>query len=116
MRRMLTALYFTFAAGAAGAATITIEAPAADEVETVRQIYDCGGARVEVVYHNAGTISLAVLTIGGETIVASNVLAASGVRYAGAQYVWWTKGDDADLYDLTQGEDAPPVSCRTLAP
>ena len=114
-----TAATFSFvvaAASAAGAATITIDIPDADGAEAVRQTYDCGGSQIEAVYHNAGPVSLAVLTIGGETVVASNVIAASGARYAGAQYVWWTKGDTADLYDLMQGEDAPPVSCRALNP
>jgi len=110
MRKTIAAI-FVLAATAANAATITIDVPDADGAETIRQTYDCGGTRVEAVYHNAGSVSLAVLTIGGETVVASNVIAASGARYAGAHYVWWTRGDSADLYDLTKGEDAPPVAC-----
>ena len=42
-----------------------------------------------------------------------NVLSASGARYAGRQYTWWTKGNSADFYDLTKGEDArPEFSCE----
>jgi membrane-bound inhibitor of C-type lysozyme len=52
-----------------------------------------------------------VLTIGDETIIAVTVLSGSGAKYAGQHYVWWTKGAHADLYDLTKGEDAPPLSC-----
>ena len=45
--------------------------------------------------------------------MASNVLSASGARYAGGQYIWWSKGDTADLYDLTEGgEETPAASCR----
>lgn len=117
MRTIIAAtLSFVLAASAAGAATITIDIPDANEADTVSRIYDCGDSQIEAVYHNAGPVSLAVLTIGGETVVASNVIAASGARYAGAQYVWWTKGDTADLYDLMQGEDAQPVNCRAPNP
>jgi membrane-bound inhibitor of C-type lysozyme len=115
MRNFAATLFFMLAAAsAAGAATITIDVPDAGEAEAVRQAYDCAGSEVEAVYYNAGPVSLAVLTIKGETVVASNVIAASGARYADAQYIWWTRGDAADLYDLMQGEDAPPVSCRAL--
>ena len=37
------------------------------------------------------------------------MIAASGARYAAANYVWWSKGTDAELYDISQGEDAPPI-------
>ncbi len=66
-------------------------------------------------YVNAGDNSLAVLTLGDRTVVAVTVLSASGAKYAGQNYVWWTKGDNADLYDLTKGEDAPAVmSCEAV--
>jgi membrane-bound inhibitor of C-type lysozyme len=115
MQRIIAAASFLIATTVANAATISFDVPEAETADAISQTYDCRGEQVLVVYHNAGPVSLAVLTIGGETVVASNVIAASGARYAGAQYVWWTKGDGADLYDLMQGEDAPPVACRVLA-
>ncbi len=115
MHRMIAAAFLSMAT-AANAATITIDVPGAEASDVVALTYDCGERQVEAVYHNADGISLVVLTIGDETVVAANVIAASGARYAGAQYIWWTKGDSADLYDLMQGEDAPPVSCRASNP
>lgn len=115
MRQALIALLISLAPGLASAAVITIPLPAETEVETIEAAYDCGGDAVTVSYINAGGISLAVLAIGGETVVAANVVSGSGARYAGAQYIWWTKGDDAMLYDLTQGgEDEPAAHCTAV--
>lgn len=91
-------------------AAITIDVPHALRVDRSRLTYDCAGMPVEVEYLNAGGTSLATLSLGGEFIVAANVIAASGARYAGERLIWWTKGDKADLYDLTKSEDTP-VSC-----
>lgn len=102
----------TVAATPPAAAQIVIPLPAGIEVRTIVETYDCGGRDVGVTYINAGDIALAVLEIGGETVVAANVISASGARYAGGRFVWWSKGNRADLYDLTAGgEDAPGESC-----
>lgn len=112
MKRMvISALVFCAAASAVSAAEITITLPEGLEADRSKAVYACGDREIPVEYINAGPVSLAVLTLGEETIVASNVISASGARYAGGQYIWWTKGDEASLYDLTQGEDAPPVAC-----
>jgi membrane-bound inhibitor of C-type lysozyme len=75
--------------------------------------YQCDAdQRISVEYINVGANSLAVVRIGEETVIASNVMAASGAKYAGGRYEWWTKGDEATLYDLTKGENAPGVNCR----
>lgn len=92
-------------------ATITITVPDAGEVTRIEQSYDCGGTPVAVEYINAGGTSLATLSLKGQFVVASNVIAASGARYAGGPYIWWSKGDGADLYDQLQGEDKP-VACK----
>lgn len=105
----------TMAASASAAElAVSISIPVMGEtgVSTTSAAYDCDGREVAATYINAGSVSLAVLNIDGETVVASNVIAASGAKYAGAQYIWWTKGEEADLYDLTEaGEDAPTASC-----
>ncbi len=64
--------------------------------------YQCDGdQRISVEYINVNATSLAVLTLADETVVTVNVLAASGAKYAGGRYEWWTKGDEATLDDLT---------------
>lgn len=95
------------------AATITIDVPDALKVDRSKLSYDCAGTPVDVEYINAGAVSLATLSLDGKFVVAANVIAASGARYAGERLIWWTKGDNADLYDLTVSEDTP-VSCKAV--
>lgn len=115
MRLNLTAIIFAAATSAAMASTVTLELPGDAKVDRNSVDYKCGDQAVKVEYINAGNNSLAVLTRGDLTIVAVTVLSGSGARYAGQQYVWWTKGDNADLYDLTRGEEAPAVlSCEAV--
>lgn len=111
MRLFLAALVLTSAAGTASATTVTFELPGDATVDRQAISYKCGDRDVKAEYINAGSNSLVVLTLGDQAVVAVTVLSGSGAKYAGQQYVWWTKGDSADLYDLTKGEDAPPLSC-----
>ncbi|PXW61764.1 META domain-containing protein [Chelatococcus asaccharovorans] len=92
-------------------AAITIEVPSTAAVRTVKVDYACGDRIVDATYFNAGEVSLVSLSWTGEFVVAANVLAASGAKYAGGRYIWWTKGKTADLYDLTKGENAEPLAC-----
>lgn len=72
--------------------------------------YDCEGAEsFDVEYVNAAPNFLAFVPVDGATYLFASVVSASGARYAAANYVWWTKGTDADLYDVTLGEDAAPI-------
>ena len=91
---------------------LQIELPGA--VEQVEAVYRCPDTEISTTYYNAESNALAVLRFGDQTLVMTNVLAASGAKYAGGPYVWWTKGETADLYDLMKGEDAAPVSCTEV--
>lgn len=72
--------------------------------------YECEGAEpFQVEYVNAAPVFLAFVPVNGEKLIFVNVIAASGARYASGQYVWWTKGGSADLYDTITGEDGAPV-------
>jgi membrane-bound inhibitor of C-type lysozyme len=79
------------------------------ERKTVK--YGCQGDvdSIAVDYINAAPNYLALIPLEGSTLVFNTVLAASGAKYAAGKYVWWNKGTDADLYDLTQGANAKPV-------
>ncbi|MCR4266377.1 MliC family protein [Nitratireductor sp. ZSWI3] len=110
MRHFAIALVAVFAAvPAANAETVAIDLPGT--LERTEVAYRCADSEIAATYYNAGSNALAVLRFGEQTLVMANVLAASGAKYAGGQYVWWTKGDTADLYDMMKGEDADPVSC-----
>lgn len=96
----------------ASAGEIVISVP--DDVEVISDsiLYACGDDSVSATYYNAGEISLVELEMEDQTIVASNVLSGSGAKYAGGVYIWWSKGDAADLYNIMEDpEMAKPVNC-----
>ncbi|NTJ42676.1 hypothetical protein G6L28_08715 [Agrobacterium larrymoorei] len=105
---------------ALGAATplraddITLPMPGDTKVEQVTARYQCGAEVVSVVYINAGSVNLARLEMGNTIIVASSIISASGAKYAGGPYIWWSKGDNADLYDVMRDPDMKdPRHCET---
>ncbi len=112
LKSMVLVVVLLAAASAAHADTLTIDLPGAAERQTVA--YICGdGTKATAEYINAGSNALAIVTLDGKTLLMANVLSGSGARYAGQQYVWWTKGNFADFYDLAKGENAPPeFSCE----
>jgi len=78
------------------------------EFKTVK--YDCEGIpSFDVEYINAAPNFLVIIPVQADTYVFTAVTAASGVRYVAGNFVWWTKGTDAEWYDVTQGDDAPPA-------
>ncbi|NUS71680.1 MAG: META domain-containing protein [Ensifer adhaerens] len=107
-----TALKLASMTAASEGADVTIRIPGADAVDRQSVRYDCGGKAIEAEYINAGPVSLVTFTIDGTFVVASNVIAASGAKYAGGQYVWWTKGEEATLYDATKGEEDQGTACK----
>lgn len=108
------AVLVRFAAVPAPASNIVIPVPAGTNVQEIKATYVCDDKSVaELVYINAGGFSLATLARKGEFLVLANVLSGSGARYAGGPFIWWSKGRGADLYDLTKGENAPPIATCT---
>ncbi|MHB1103575.1 MAG: MliC family protein [Devosia sp.] len=105
------ALLLPFVGGARAAETsfqlgLAIKGDA--ELRTVT--YDCEGIpSFDVEYINAAPNFLAVIPVQADTYVFTAVTAASGVKYVAGNFVWWTKGADAEWYDVTQGEAAPPA-------
>lgn len=111
--KLFLAAAFLTVAAAARADQLTLELPGGAAAERSTVTYSCdGGGSLKAEYINAGANSLAVVQHDGQSIVMVSVLAGSGARYAGRQYVWWTKGNSADFYDLTKSEDAPEFSCK----
>jgi membrane-bound inhibitor of C-type lysozyme len=78
------------------------------EIKVVK--YDCEGHDpLTVQYLNASPNFLALIPIEGQTLIFVNTISASGAKYQAGQYVWWNKGSDATLSDVTEGLDAAPV-------
>ena len=80
------------------------------ERRVVKYSCDAASELVSVEYLNAHPNFLALMEVDGEKLIFVSALAASGVRYVSGQYVWWTKGSDASLYDETAGADAEPIA------
>jgi membrane-bound inhibitor of C-type lysozyme len=74
--------------------------------------YGCQGVfdSLAVDYLNAAPNYLAMIPLDGSTLLFNTVLAGSGAKYVSGKYVWWNKGNDASLYDLTEGANAKPVA------
>jgi membrane-bound inhibitor of C-type lysozyme len=100
---------------AASSLVITLGATGDFDRKTVK--YGCEGDvdALSVDYINAAPNYLALIPLDGSTLLFNTVLAASGAKYAAGKYVWWNKGTDAALYDLTLGANAKPVlTCSEL--
>ncbi|NSX85952.1 hypothetical protein G6L86_10170 [Agrobacterium tumefaciens] len=107
----LAAFSISVATGAM-AEDLVIPLPNDTTVEKVETVYQCAADKVEAVYFNAGEISLVRLGLKDSVTVAANVISGSGAKYQGGIYVWWSKGEEADLYDLmADPEMKKPVHC-----
>ncbi|WP_375617423.1 MULTISPECIES: MliC family protein [unclassified Bartonella] len=98
------------------ASSLVIEVPNDPEptTETISYQCDMGTSKehVEATYHNAGNIALVDLKWNGKRIVGSNVIAASGGKYVGGQYIWWITKNEAIFYDLINDpKEEKPIHC-----
>jgi membrane-bound inhibitor of C-type lysozyme len=67
-----------------------------------------------VEYVNGTGNSLAMVPVGGRSLIFSNVTSDSGARYAADRYIWWDAGSrGVHLYsDSLVGKTE--ISCRAL--
>jgi membrane-bound inhibitor of C-type lysozyme len=89
--------------------TVTLNTTGDFERKTVG--YGCKGVQdsLSVDYLNAAPNYLAMIPLDGSVLLFNTVLAGSGAKYVSGKYVWWTKGTDGSLYDLTEGPNAKPI-------
>ena len=91
--------------------SVTLTTPSGAFEQSVIQ-YDCGpDTQLSVTYINAAPNFLAILTAPEEPAsqIFASVQSGSGARYAAGKWVWWSKNTDANLFDVTLGDDAEPV-------
>nr|WP_309754039.1 MULTISPECIES: MliC family protein [unclassified Caballeronia] len=100
---------WALATPSAHAMPLTVPQIQAASTHTTR--YDCrDGKSITVQYTNTrNRQSFAALTVDGRKLLFVNVIAGSGAKYAADQYVWWTKGKQANLYDEMAAKDSPPL-------
>ncbi|MFX0540985.1 MliC family protein [Roseovarius sp. S4756] len=76
--------------------------------------YSCAdGTDLLVQYVNAGSNTLALIPLKGETRIFVGVISGSGARYVSGASEWWTKGDEARMGD--EMSDAKPITCTAAA-
>ncbi|MEO5805198.1 MliC family protein [Devosia sp.] len=77
--------------------------------------YTCAtGEPFAVQYINAAPNFLALVPIEADKLIMSAVASADGsTKYVAGHWVWWSKGNEARLYDLTQGDKAAPLNTCT---
>lgn len=106
LRAALPCLLALALAGPATAQTM-LSIPLPDDAQVISARYGCtDGEVIGVQYVNAGVNSLALLTRGTEMRVFVSAISGSGARYVGAQYEWWSKGDEASFSNLMDDSEA----------
>jgi membrane-bound inhibitor of C-type lysozyme len=82
----------------AGATDLTIHLNGSQPISrnTVKVQCDAQGSKMglpsgvfSVEYLNGAGNSLAVVPVGGNSLIFANVVAGSGARYAAGEYIWW---------------------------
>ncbi|AGF75130.1 hypothetical protein BAnh1_12630 [Bartonella australis AUST/NH1] len=98
------------------AEALIIEVPDDPKPTTQIVVYQCDTGNnkeeIEATYFNADNVSLVDFQWNGERIIGSNVIAASGAKYVGAQYIWWETKGTVILYDLINDpKEEKPIRC-----
>lgn len=90
------AILFASAFAAATDVTIHLKGSRAISRSTVQYQCDAQGAKMglpagtfSVEYLNGAGNSLAILPVGGTSLIFANIFSGSGARYAAKQYIWW---------------------------
>ena len=110
MRFVAVLLVCGMASPALADATLGVGLSVTGNSEIKVATYACEGRDpLSVEYLNAAPNFLALVPVGDQTLVFVNVISASGAKYESGSYVWWIKGSDATLHDITEGLDAAPV-------
>jgi len=85
----------------AGASDLTIRLNGSQPISrnTVKYKCDAQGAKMglpggvfSVEYINGAGNSLAIVPVGGNSLIFANVVSGSGARYASGEYIWWDAG------------------------
>ena len=114
-------------AGAVAAEATDLTIHLAGEASVSRHVvqFQCDSAGVQlglpatafpVEYLDGAGNSLAVLPIGGRSLIFANVVSASGARYASGRYVWWDAGSrGVHLYsDFDSLDGKKQATCHSV--
>jgi membrane-bound inhibitor of C-type lysozyme len=96
--------------------TLAAALPAGAETQVVTTRYTCDrGVTVPATYVTAEDQAVVVIHVDGTQITLFREEAASGARYGwpsdGANYVWWSQGQEATLFWKEAGSESPLLTC-----
>jgi membrane-bound inhibitor of C-type lysozyme len=96
--------------------TLVAAPPAMAETQVKTTRYACDrGVTVPATYVTAEDQGVVVIHVDGTQITLFQEESASGARYGwpsdGANYVWWTKGQEATLFWKEAGAESPLLTC-----
>jgi membrane-bound inhibitor of C-type lysozyme len=86
---------------AAGASDLTLHLNGSQAISRSTVKFECDAQGVKmglpagvfsVEYLNGAGNSLAVVPVGGSSLVFANVISGSGARYAAKEFIWWDAG------------------------
>jgi membrane-bound inhibitor of C-type lysozyme len=116
MIRLAISAALTFATPALASVTADVGLTFSGDADKKTVTYGCEShAPLTITYINSPPNYVAIVPITnddtGQTseMIFVSVITGSGVRYEAGQYVWWNKGSEAWLYDVTEGADAAPL-------
>jgi membrane-bound inhibitor of C-type lysozyme len=101
LRKAFWGLTVLSLAGSARATDLTLHLKGSQPVtrSAMRYTCDANGVRMglpagifSVEYINGAGNSLAIVPIGGKSLIFTTVLSGSGARYAAGKYIWWEAG------------------------
>jgi membrane-bound inhibitor of C-type lysozyme len=98
LMRVLTGVSVLSCCVAAGATDLTIHLSSSQAItrNTIKVQCDAQGSKMglppgvfSVEYLNGAGNSLAIVPVGGSSLIFANVFAGSGARYAAKEFIWW---------------------------
>jgi membrane-bound inhibitor of C-type lysozyme len=121
-RQILIVVGVLFCSGFAGATDVTIHLSGSQPISRNTMKYQCDaqGSKMglpagvfSVEYLNGAGNSLAIVPVGGNSVIFANVISGSGARYAAGEYIWWDAGGGVNFSsDSLAGKMSS--SCRRL--
>src|ERR1700722_15547281 len=100
-KRVLIAAWAFSCSALAGASDLTLHLNGSQPISRNTVKFECDSQGVKmglpsgmfsVEYLNGAGNSLAVVPVGGSSLVFANVISGSGARYAAKEFIWWDAG------------------------
>jgi membrane-bound inhibitor of C-type lysozyme len=97
-RKLVGVCAVVAACGCASATDLTLHLKGSGTISRITAQYQCDAEGVKmglpagvfsVEYINGAGNSLAILPLGGKSVIFANVMSGSGARYAAQQFIWW---------------------------